>query len=356
MREVLDQLDADVAHVDVGDHQDVGPTGDLGVTSDLLGRDVGTYGGVQLELAIDLEVRPAFAGEPDGFAHALDELGLGGAVGGVAQHGHAGFPAQEGADGLGGGDGDGGQLFGVGVDAHGSVAKAQKRSLGTLPTRNVADAQRADDVDAVSQSDDGLPGGDNVAGRTVDAAEGDIRLIRALHHEGTIHRALGMPTDGLGLPGAAGNLLEAAGEGLVGLLIADVYDLDASKVDSDLLGNPMQGLILADQAALGQTGRTQLTDHPHHLGVVALEEGNALGVGGGTCAQGFHQIHGYLLSLLSRSCWGKPPLPREVATRMAGHPLGWPRHARGGNGLGGRASPPSPPRRARRARRRSSSS
>ncbi len=28
-----------------------------------------------------------------------------------------------------------------------------------------------------------------------------------------------MPTDGLGLPGAAGNLLEAAGEGLVGLLI-----------------------------------------------------------------------------------------------------------------------------------------
>ncbi len=85
-----------------------------------------------------------------------------------------GFPAQEGADGLGR-RGDGGQLFGVGVDAHGSVIKPGNPSG---PSQYVADAQQADDVDAISQSDDGLPGGDNVAGGQSMPPKGDIHPHR----------------------------------------------------------------------------------------------------------------------------------------------------------------------------------
>ncbi len=59
-------------------------------------------------------------------------------------------------------------------------------------------------ADAVGQSDDGLPGGDNVAGRTVDAASGDIRLIRCIMKARSIGR-LACRRMAFGLPGGSRN-------------------------------------------------------------------------------------------------------------------------------------------------------
>ena len=253
VREVLDELDADVAHVDVGADEHVGLAGDLALAADLLGGDLGTDGGVELELAVDLEVGTALLGDLHGCADLVDERALGGAVGGVGEHGHAGLPAHEGVDGLGGGDGDGGELLGVGVDAHGGVAKAQERALGAVPAGDVEDAERGDGVDAVGKADDGLAADDDVAGGAAQAAEGDVDVVDALHHEAAVHGLLGATTDGLALERELGIGLAAHGEGLVGLLVGGVDDVDVREVDADLLGGAAQDLALADDEALGET-------------------------------------------------------------------------------------------------------
>ena len=202
--------------------------------------------------------------------------------------------------GLGGGDGDGGELLRVGVDAHGSITEAQQRALAAVPAGDVEDAERGDGVDAIGEADDGLAADDDVAGGAAGAAEGDVDIVDALHHEAAVHGLLSATADALGLERKLGVLLATDGEGLVGLLVGGVDNVDVREVDADLLGNAAQDLAFADDEALGEICLGELAHHFHHLGIVSLEEGDPLLVRRCLGAQLLHQIHELLLSVVCR--------------------------------------------------------
>lgn len=70
--------------------------------------------------------------ELDGLVHALDALSGAGAVGGEGQEAHARLPTHDGAHAVGGADGNGGQLGGIGLGVEAAVGEADDAALGAL--------------------------------------------------------------------------------------------------------------------------------------------------------------------------------------------------------------------------------
>ncbi len=106
-----------------------------------------------------------------------------------------------------------------------------------------------------------------------------------------IHQALGMPTDGAGEARGQPEPARSGRRRLVGLLIANVY---ASMPQGATPTSCSAALCRASSSPARRTwpgGPDSATDHL--LGLSPSKD-DALGVGGGTSAQGFHQIHGYL--------------------------------------------------------------
>src|SRR5215207_2146665 len=119
----LHRLVGVVAGVEVGEHEHGGPAGDLAV-GQLGPGDRGVDGGVVLDRPLDQEVGPALPGDRGGLADLLDVAARARLAGRVGEQGHPGLDAE-----LGGrarrGDGDVGQLLGVGVGHHRAVAVDQ---------------------------------------------------------------------------------------------------------------------------------------------------------------------------------------------------------------------------------------
>src|SRR5215213_11702837 len=119
----LHRLVGVVAGVEVGEHEHGGPAGDLAV-GQLGPGDRGVDGGVVLDRPLDQEVGAALPGDRGGLADLLDVAARARLAGRVGEQGDPRLDAE-----LGGrarrGDGDVGQLPGVGVGDHGAVAVDQ---------------------------------------------------------------------------------------------------------------------------------------------------------------------------------------------------------------------------------------
>ena len=95
----------------------------------------GDEGGVQLELAVDLQVGAAFAGQGGGVDDLLDGGAVGRALGGEAEHGHARLDLEQGAAGLSRLDGRIGQLLdGAGAESHLMEKSLVCTADGPIPT------------------------------------------------------------------------------------------------------------------------------------------------------------------------------------------------------------------------------
>ena len=85
--EALDQLVADVAGLEVGEHEHVGLAGNGGAGSLELG-DGGDNSGIELQVAVDGELGSLLLAELHSLLDLLGDLAASGAHGGVGEHGH----------------------------------------------------------------------------------------------------------------------------------------------------------------------------------------------------------------------------------------------------------------------------
>ena len=235
--EALDQLDGDVGGVEVREDEHVAAAGDLGALADLLCGDGGVDGGVELELAVGGDVRAALVDELDGLVHAVHALTGARALGREGEEAHARLPAHDGLDAVGGRDGDGGQLRGVGLGVEPAVGEADHAALGALEAGGLDEREDGGDVDALGQADGHLGGHEDVAGGVHVAAEGAVHVAELLHDHGPPHRVLEFAADALGgeHAGLAG-VHEAGRQRLERLGVGGVDDLHALEGDPGLLG------------------------------------------------------------------------------------------------------------------------
>ncbi len=217
--EAFDEFVADVAAVEVGEDEGVGVSGD-GRAGGFAGGDGGDEGSVGLEFAVDAELGGAFGDDAEGFLDFGNGGVRGTAFGGEREKGEGGLFLHDGADAGGGGDGDFGELDGVGVDVDGAVGKGVD-AFGGAEEHDAGDGTDAGGgADAVEGGADGVGGGvSGAADEAVGVTGGD--------HEGGVEE--GGADDGAGFEfgdafGAAAFVVEAPVAVVLGAADEDGFD------------------------------------------------------------------------------------------------------------------------------------
>ena len=243
-------------------------TGD-GAAGGLQLADLLNQRGVELQLAVQHQVGGHFLGDAGGFLHLGDLVVLGRALGGEAQHGHAGLDARQGARGIGGAQGDVGQGLGVGIDVHGAVGEDHDAVVAVLLVRALHQEAGGHGLDAGLGLDDLQRGAQHVAGGVDRAGDQAVGLTGLDHHDAVVHGIL-HGCGGLFLGHALGLAQLVQGGGVLGALLAGggVDDLDA--LEGSARGDLLDLLGVAQQRQLRQTLLHDDGSGLHGAGLVAL--------------------------------------------------------------------------------------
>lgn len=164
--DALCDLVGDVAHLEVGEDKDIGVTGHL-TTGSLELSDGGIEGGIDLELAVDLQLGSDLAGVLHSLDHEVDLLVLGTALGGEGGEGDLGIHTEDRLCCLGRGDGDLSELLLIRRDHDAAVGKDEE-SVGAVLRRDLVihldDEAAAHSLDTGGGAKDLQGGADGVAG------------------------------------------------------------------------------------------------------------------------------------------------------------------------------------------------
>ena len=274
--QALGDLVADVAGVDLREDEGVG-VACHGGAGELQLAHHGGDGGVELHLAVDVEVGVGGLDLLGGLAHLVHGGALAGAVGGVAQHGHLGLDA-EGPGAVGALGGDLHQLVGGGIDVDGAVAHGDDlAAAGGVGAHQ--DHAGGDDLVAGLGLHQLQGGTDGVGGGVGGAAQQAVGLAH-LHQHGAEVVALLQ-----GLAALLGGHLALAelhhrGHHLIHAGIGGgVDDLGAANVEAAVLGGGLHGLLIAHEDG-GQEGAGEQTGGClQDAGVGALGEDDGPGMG-----------------------------------------------------------------------------
>ena len=186
------QLVADVSRIDVGEDQDVRASGDGGALR-LRFADGRHEGGVELQLAVDLQFRRARTNGPRGLDHLVCHRVLRRALGREREHGDARLDIEQRAAGLGRGHRDLGQLRGRRIDHHRRIGEDHRAVRAERPVRHDHHHHRRDDAEARLQPDRNQRRTHRVRRRIGRARHRSVGLPRAHHHVSEIERIENLP-------------------------------------------------------------------------------------------------------------------------------------------------------------------
>ena len=186
--EVLEQLEGNVGGIQVGEDQDIGGQAGLGAGElDFSGGGVDGHIGLQLAFDVDFEELSAglLAGQGGRRGHALGIRGVGGAFGGVAEHGHARGTAEEVAGEFAGFQGDGGEILHRGIGDEPAVGKEQQAVIAVVLEMRPEDQAGGKDFGDVGEGFDSLDqGAEKGGGQRLVAADDGVGLT-VLDHQRT---------------------------------------------------------------------------------------------------------------------------------------------------------------------------
>ena len=229
-------------------------------------------------------------GDAGGFLNLGHVVVLGGALGGEAQHGHAGLDAGQRAGRFRRADGDVGQRFRVGIDVHGAVGEDHHAVVAVGLVRALHQEAGGHGLDAGLGLDDLQRRAQHVGGGMDRAGDQSVRVAGLDHQDAVVHGIL----DHFGglLGGHALGLAQLVEDvGVFRALVGGrgIDDLDA--VQRRAVGGLTNLLGVAQQ---GQFGEAFLRDDRGGLrvaGLFTLGKNDVLDVGLGLCLNLINDCH-----------------------------------------------------------------
>ena len=253
----------------------------------------GGDGGVELHLAVHLQLGMGGLDLGSGVGHLGHRVALAAALGGVAQHGHLGVDAEV-SGGLGGLHGGLHQGVLIGIDLNGAVAHGQALFHHVLlPDQDEAGA----DVLVAGLGLDQLEGGAHgVGGGVGGAAQQGVGNPHLHQHGAEVVALLQVGPDGVHVHLALAELIHLLGHGVHIGIIFGVHDLRPVDTETALGGGGLHGLHIAHQHRLQEVaGLDQPVGGGQDTGIGALGEHNLLRVLLQGFDQSFKQIHVFCL-------------------------------------------------------------
>ena len=185
LTEALHQLVADVAGSEVREHQHVCRPGNRRIGGLELGH-LGNDGGIELQVSVDSDLGCLLLAEGNGFLHLLGGIAAGRPHRGIGEERYLGLDlAHEGLPGVGGGDGDLGELIGGGGDVEAAVGEDHGAVGAEVRRLGAHDHEGAHELGAGGGLQDLKGGAQRIGGRMARARDEAVGVAH-LHHHGAV--------------------------------------------------------------------------------------------------------------------------------------------------------------------------
>lgn len=280
--EKLHEFEGDVARIEIGENEDVGASAD-GALHALDAGDGEVEGGVHLDFALDFELEVKRfglgAGELGGVADFYQRGLVGGALGGVAEHGDARHFVGEVAGDAGGGEGDVAELLGGGIGDDAAI-REEKGAVGAHFFLVEIENHQRGGMEHAGQTRDDLENGPEGAGGAVGGAgDESVGLAGGDHHGGEVaivfHGGAGLGEfEALD----AAELFELDDKGVEILAAFGLDDANALEVNVEFGGRLLDGGAVAEQDGHAHAAGHPLAGGLQDTRIGALGENDAFGM------------------------------------------------------------------------------
>ena len=296
MAKDLDQLDADIARVQIRENEDIGfPRHFTWPFYFMLGHSRDN-GGIQLEFAVALDVRALLVDQLYRFSDHIDSLVFSGTRCGEGQHGDSRFPSKQGHACISGCDRDACQLFRIRPCRNRAVRDAEHLAFRSVEAGDFGDAERRSGSNAFLHTDNAHRLNDHVARGAFLACRNAVNPARLQkkHRRAKIDGQLFH--DDLFLAADIGDIFRS--KSFLHFLVRVVEILKAFGTDTVFFCQSLNGLLISDKNRCADLllhyARTALQNRK----AVALRKCHSLGSKSGFVCHTLNKIAQCLFLLL----------------------------------------------------------